>query len=137
MDSKRVDLPLRSKLRAQTFTHWQEYRSTQELGPNTSNRHCDNGDSVLSFGLPWGLGGKEFASSAGDAGEMGLIPVSGRSLGGRHGKPAPLFLQENPSDRGAWRATAHGVAKSRTGLKRLGMAQHSPSLQVAGVPNSM
>ena len=38
---------------------------------------------------------------------------------------APHSLQysclENPMDRGAWRATVHGVAKSRTPLKRLGM----------------
>ena len=28
-------------------------------------------------------------------------------------------------DRGAWRATIHGVAQSWTGLKRLSTAQHS------------
>ena len=109
----------KSKLRAQTLTHWQDYWSAQELGPNTSNGHCDYRISALSFGLPWGLSGKESACNAGDTGEMGLIPASGSSLGGWHGQPAPLFLQENPMDRGAWRATAHRVAKSRTGLKRL------------------
>ena len=32
---------------------------------------------------------------------------------------------ENPMDRGAWRATVHGVAKSRTGLQRLGAHAHA------------
>ena len=35
-------------------------------------------------GLPWWLGGKEFACNAGD---MGLIPGSGRSIGEENGKP--------------------------------------------------
>ena len=35
-------------------------------------------------GLPWWLGGKEFACSAGD---IGSIPGSGRSPGGGHGNP--------------------------------------------------
>ena len=121
-----MDLTPKSKLRAQTLTHWQDYWSAQELGPNTSNGHCDYRISALSFGLPWGLSGKESACNAGDTGEMGLIPASGSSLGGWHGQPAPLFLQENPMDRGAWRATAHRVATSRTGLKRLSAAQHRP-----------
>ena len=28
--------------------------------------------------------------------------------------PAPVFCLGNPMDRGAWRATVHGVARSRT-----------------------
>ena len=31
-----------------------------------------------------------------------------------------------PIDRHAWRATVHGVAKSRTRPKQLGMARHTP-----------
>ena len=31
-------------------------------------------------------------------------------------QPTPVFLPENPMDRGAWRATVHGVAESRTWL---------------------
>ena len=30
--------------------------------------------------------------------------------------PTPISLMENPTDRGAWWATVHGVAKSWTGL---------------------
>ena len=39
--------------------------------------------------LPWWLGGEESTASAE---EVGLIPGSGRSLGGGHGQPTPVFL---------------------------------------------
>ena len=42
------------------------------------------------------------------------IPGSGRSPGEGHGNPLWYSCLENPMDRGAWRATVHGVAKSRT-----------------------
>ena len=31
------------------------------------------------------------------------------------GQPTPVFLPENPMERGAWRATVHGAAKNQTG----------------------
>ncbi|KAB0350780.1 hypothetical protein FD754_015637 [Muntiacus muntjak] len=34
-------------------------------------------------------------------------------------QPTPVFLLENSMDRGAWRASVHGIPKSRTQLKRL------------------
>ena len=46
-----------------------------------------------------------------------LIPGSGRSLGGWHGHPLQYSCLENPTDRGAWQATVHRVAKSQTRLK--------------------
>ena len=42
---------------------------------------------------------------------MGFIPGSGRSPGEGHGNPLQHAYLENPMDRGAWRATVHGVAK--------------------------
>ena len=42
---------------------------------------------------------------------MGSIPRSVRPPGGGHGSPLPYSCLENPMDRGAWRATVHGVAK--------------------------
>ena len=51
-----------------------------------------------------------------DAGDQGLIPGVGRSSGERNGNPLQYSCLENPMDRGAWRATAHGVAKSWTWL---------------------
>ena len=39
------------------------------------------------------------------------------SPGGGHGKTLQYSWLENPMDRGAWQATAHRVAKSRTPVK--------------------
>ena len=47
---------------------------------------------------------------------MGSIPGSGRSPGGGHGNPLQYSCLRNPMDKGAWWATVHGVAKSRTRL---------------------
>ena len=48
--------------------------------------------------------------------EPGLILGSGRSPGEGNGNPLQYFCLENPTDRGAWWAIVHGVAKSRTQL---------------------
>ena len=42
-----------------------------------------------------------------------------RSPGGGHDNPLQYPCLENPMDRGAWRATVYGVAKSQTWLKWL------------------
>ena len=49
-----------------------------------------------------------------NAGDAGSVPGLERSPGG--GNDNPLWYSElgNPRDRGAWQATAHGVAKSWT-----------------------
>ena len=67
--------------------------------------------------LPRWLGSKEFACDAGDAGAVGSIPGSGRSLGGGHGNLLQYSSLESCMDRGAWQATVYEVAKSRTSLK--------------------
>ena len=53
-------------------------------------------------------------ANAGDLGDTGLIPRLGRSPGGGHDVPFQCSCLENPMDRGAWWATVHMVAKSRT-----------------------
>ena len=53
-------------------------------------------------------------AKAGDSGDMGSIPGSGRSSGGGHGNPLQCSCLENPVDRGVWWATIHRVAKSWT-----------------------
>ena len=55
-------------------------------------------------------------ASAYNAGDPGSIPGLGRSPGEGNGNPLQYSCLENPMDRGAWRATAHGVAKSQTQL---------------------
>ena len=46
-----------------------------------------------------------------NAGDMGLIPGSGRSPGEGNGHLLQYSCLENPLDRGAWWATGHGVTK--------------------------
>ena len=64
----------------------------------------------FSVGFPRGFPGKE---SAYKAGEPGSIPTLGRCPGERHGNPLQYSCLENSMDRGAWRATIHGVTKSQ------------------------
>ena len=47
---------------------------------------------------------------------VGKIPGSGRSPGGWRGYPFQSSCLGNPRDRGAWKATVHGAAQSRTQL---------------------
>ena len=60
--------------------------------------------------------GKESSRSAGDIGDMGLIPGSERSPGGGNANSLQYSCLENFVDRGAWWTTVHGVAKSQTWL---------------------
>ena len=55
-------------------------------------------------------------ANAGDAGDVGSIPVSGISHRGGNGNPLKYSCLENPTDRAAWWSTVHGVMKSRTQL---------------------
>ena len=55
-------------------------------------------------------------ANAGDPGEAGLIPGSGRCPEGGNGVPLQYSCWENSMDRGAWWATVHGVAMSWTQL---------------------
>ena len=48
------------------------------------------------------------------AGDMSLIPGSGRSPGAGDGNPLQYSCLENLMDRGAWLAVIHKVVKSRT-----------------------
>ena len=57
---------------------------------------------------------KNPTANAGNIRDMGLIPGLGRSLGGGNGNPFQYSRQDNPTDREAWLATVHGVAKSQT-----------------------
>ena len=67
---------------------------------------------------------KNLLADAGDIRDPGSIPELGRSPGGGHGNPLQFSCLDSPVDRGAWRATVHGVAKSRTQLKRLSILAH-------------
>jgi len=49
-----------------------------------------------------------------NAGVVGLIPGLGRSTGEENATHSQYSYLENSTDRGAWQATVHGVAKSWT-----------------------
>ena len=50
-------------------------------------------------------------ADAGDEGDVGSIPGSGRSPGEGNGNPLQYACLRNPEERGSWWATVHGVAK--------------------------
>ena len=66
--------------------------------------------SILK-GFPGGSEGEESACNAGD---LGLIPESGRFPGEGNGFPLQYSCLENSMDTGAWQATVHVVTKSGT-----------------------
>ena len=68
---------------------------------------------IDSQGFPGDSDGKESAYNAGDP---GLIPGLRRSPGEGHGNPLHYSYLENPTDKGAWQATVHGIAQSWTQL---------------------
>ena len=59
---------------------------------------------------------KKLPANAGDARDASSIPARGRSLGGGNDNSLQYSCLGNSVNRGAWRATVHGVAKSRTRL---------------------
>ena len=62
-------------------------------------------------GFPGSSEGKESACNTGD---LSLIPGSERPPREGNGNPFQYSYLENSMDMGAWLATVHGVAKSRT-----------------------
>ena len=57
---------------------------------------------------------KNLPANAGDTREASLIPGWERSPGGGRSNPLQHSCLDNPLDRGAWRATGHGVAELDT-----------------------
>ena len=62
-------------------------------------------------------GGSVVKNPPANAGNAGSIPESGGPPGEGNGNPLQYPCLENPMDRGAWQATAHGVIKSQTKLR--------------------
>ena len=67
-------------------------------------------------------GSSESKESACNAGDLVLIPESGRSPGEGNGNPFQYSCLGKSMDRGAWRATVHVVTKSQ---KRLNNRKHT------------
>ena len=110
---------------------------------------CGFSYSEFLMSSPWSLGlggpenrlgrfpgGSDGEASACNAGDPGLIPELGRSLGEGNGNPLQYSCLENSMDGGAWWPTVHGVTKShirlsdfmsdveRSSLPHLGLRRH-------------
>ena len=71
---------------------------------------------MVQFSHPYMTIGKTMAQivevSACNAGDLSLVPGSGRSPGEGNGNPLQYSCLENSMDGGAWWATVHGVIES-------------------------
>ena len=90
------------------------------------------GISIDLEGCPGGTSGKEPPANGGDIRDTSSIPGWGWSPGGGHGNPLQYSCLENPMDRGAWRATVHGVAKRWTQMKQLSSYTQTWKLDTSG-----
>ena len=101
----------------------------QSLAGTWNQSHCKmSSQSVVGQEDPWRReklptpvflgfsGGSDGKESACNAGDLGSVPGSGRSTGRGHGNPLQYSCLENPTNREAWQATVHAVAKSRIQL---------------------
>ena len=102
-----------------TDTHLQA--TLAYTGHDHGHRPQDSAGIVRAFGGQAVLVVENPPADAGHVREVGLIPGLGRSPEARNGNPLYYPCLEKPMDRGAWRATVHGITKSRTRLKQLSM----------------
>ena len=77
----------------------------------------------MFMGFPGGSMVKNLPAYAGDTGDMGSIPGSGRSPGGGNGNPLQYSCLGN-LDREAWKATVYGVTRVRHDLVTEHTGQH-------------
>ena len=70
--------------------------------------------SSLAWDFPRGSVVKNPSANAGNARDVCFIPGLGRSPEGGNGSPLQYSYLGNSMERGAWRATVHGVTKSQT-----------------------
>ena len=74
-----------------------------------------SGTNKEDYNKNWAFpGGSVVKNLPANAGDVGSIPWSGRSLGRANDNPLQHSCLENPMDGGAWWATVHRVAKNQT-----------------------
>ena len=71
----------------------------------------------MTMGVPGVLVVKNPPTNAVDIRDVGLIPGSGRSLGGGHGSSPQYSCLEIAMDRLTWQARVHRISKSQAQLK--------------------
>ena len=82
------------------------------------------GEMDIFMGFSGGSPVKESACNAGNIGDVGSIPGSGRSPRWGHGSPFQCSYLENPMNWGACQVTVREVTKSQTQLKQLSTHAH-------------
>ena len=97
-----VSIPQRPQLEE----NWEADRNKGRAWSGNQARQCvSHPYSLCGWGFPGGADGTESTCNAGD---LSLIPGSGRSPGEGNGNPLQYSCLEDAMDRGAWRATVHG-----------------------------
>ena len=109
-------IPLYLKFSRQEYWSEKPYSPGALLDPGIERRH-----PILQADSQVVLVIKNLPARAGDVRDSSLIPGTGRSHGRGNGNAFQDSCLENPTDRGAWQATLHEVAKSQTQLKGLTM----------------
>ena len=74
--------------------------------------HQEKEQASHRLGFQGGAVVKNSPANAGGAGNLGSIPGLGRFPEVGNGNPLQYYCLENCMDRGAWKATVHGVSKS-------------------------
>ena len=94
---------------------------------------------IYAWSFPGGSMVKNWPANAGD---VGLIPGLGRSLGEGNGNPLQYSCLGNPMDRGACQATVHGVTKELDATEQLSNSNNnvyayrfSPGVSILDVTN--
>ena len=92
--------------------NWSDLAAAREIYIYKGNLHLWGCLPFCGF-----LGGSVVKNGPANAEDMGLMLGSERSPAEGNGNLLQYFCLENPMDRGAWRATVHGIAKSQTWLR--------------------
>ena len=90
---------------------WGKEKERQRQGESEKSLNFKNPKDTKGF--PCSLVGEESACNAGD---WGTISGSERSPGEGNGNPLQYSCLENPTERGAWWATVHGVPRVQHNL---------------------
>ena len=103
-------------------------RNHADLGQGGTDRRSWGWKVWTTRDFPDGARGKEPACQ--EMLEIGLRPGSATFPGEGNGNPLQDSCLENPADRGGWRATVHGAAKTWIWLKRLSTHMRAEGVRV-------
>ena len=92
---------------------------TKPLDFYTIEKHCVKRIVREHLGFPGDASGKEVTCQYRRCQRHGFDPWVRKIWWGRVWQPTPVFSPGESMDRGAWQATVHGVARTRTLLKQL------------------